>query len=144
MHKVSDSAISSPPFAEPGQAEVEAALAAMSPAERLAQFWRLQEIAIARSWALVDRSGLQGERAGVELVIRSRYPEWSDAEVQRLLGAIFQREDPAAWLGRLRQRANEITLELARLEPLHGDSERYCLSQGMEAGWSEAHQDPSV
>jgi hypothetical protein len=144
MHRVSDSALSSPPFAEPGQLEVEAALAAMSPAERLRLFWRTQEVAIARSWALVDRSGLHGERAGVELVIRSRYPEWSDSEVERLLSAICQREDPAAWLERLRQRANEIKLELARLEPRQGDSERYCLSQGMEAGWSEAHQDPSV
>jgi hypothetical protein len=95
---------------------VEAALAEMSAPERLRLFWRTQEIAIARSWALVDRSGLQKERGGVELVIRSRYPEWSDAEVQRLLGAICQREDPATWLGRLRQRANEITLELSPLE----------------------------
>jgi hypothetical protein len=124
MQRVSDSALSSPPFVEPGQAEVETALAAMSPPERLTLFWRTQDIAIARSWALVDRSALQGERAGVELVIRSRYPEWSDAEVERLLSAICQQEDPAAWLGRLRQRANEITLELARLEPREEDSER--------------------
>jgi hypothetical protein len=112
MRRVSDSALSSPPFAEPGQAEVEAALAAMSPAERLAQFWRLQEIAIARSWALVERSGLMDPRAQVRVVIRSRYPEWPDADVARLLGAICAREDPAVWLERLRLTANETTARL--------------------------------
>ncbi|MGD0019562.1 MAG: hypothetical protein ABSD62_09950 [Candidatus Limnocylindrales bacterium] len=113
MHRLSDSAAYSQPSAEPGQSELDAALAAMSPAGRLARFWRLQEIAVARSWALVDRSGLGDPTARVELVIRSRYPEWSDAEVQRLLAAIRVREDPSVWLERLRARAAEIT---ARLE----------------------------
>jgi hypothetical protein len=80
----------------------------MSPADRLARYWRLQEIAIARSWALVQRAGLADPRARVDLVIRSRYPEWSDAEVNRLLEAICAREDPAAWLDRLRRRVDEI------------------------------------
>lgn len=114
MLPVSTFSTSSRPSAEPGRAKVEAALAEMSAPERLRLFWRTQEIAIARSWALVDRSGLQKERGGVELVIRSRYPEWSDAEVQRLLDAICEREDPSAWLDRLRQRANEIADRLAR------------------------------
>jgi len=124
MHRVSDSALSSPPFVEPGQAEVEAALVAMSPADRLARYWRLQEIAIARSWALVERSGLMDPRARLELVIRSRFPEWSDAEVQRLLSAICQRESPAAWLGRLRRRASEIEAALVRSESGHAESGR--------------------
>jgi hypothetical protein len=85
----------------------------MSAPERLRLFWRAQDIAIARSWALVDRSGLQDKRACVELVIRSRYPEWSEKEVERLLDAICEREDPSAWLDRLRQRANEIELEFS-------------------------------
>lgn len=113
MRATSVSSTSSKEFAEPGRLEVEAALADMSPTDRLARFWRMQDIAIARSWALVERSGLHAERAGVELVIRSRYPEWSDREVEQLLDAIYQREDPAAWLGRLRQRANKITLEFS-------------------------------
>jgi hypothetical protein len=113
MRATSVSTTSSSPFVEPGQAEVEAALAAMSATERLRLFWRAQEVAIARSWALAERSGLGEPRARVDLVIRSRFPEWSDAEVERLLSAICQREDPAAWLGRLRQRASEITLELS-------------------------------
>jgi hypothetical protein len=112
MQMVSDSALSSPPFVEPGQAEVEAALAAMSPAERLAQFWRLQEIAIARSWALVGRSGLVDPRVRLELVIRSRYPEWSDGEVAQLLHAISQRETYEAWLDRLRMKADQIGARL--------------------------------
>jgi hypothetical protein len=113
MHRLSDSATSSPPFAEPGAAELEAAVAAMSPQERMARFWRLREIAVARSWALVERSGIADPMARIELVVRSRYPEWSDAEVGRLLDAIRSREDPAVWLERLRARAAEIT---ARLE----------------------------
>lgn len=112
MHRVSDSALSSPPFAEPGQLEVEAALAAMSPAERLAQYWRLQEIAIARSWALVERSGLVDPRVRLELVIRSRFPDWSDAEVEGLLHAISQRESYDAWLDRLRMKADQIAARL--------------------------------
>ena len=112
MHRPSDSAISSPPFAEPGAAELEAAVAAMSPEERLARYWRLQEIAIARSWALVERSSVTDSMAGTELVIRARYPEWSDAEVRRLLDAIRAAEDPVAWLERLRVRAEEITERL--------------------------------
>jgi hypothetical protein len=86
----------------------------MSPPERLVLFWRAQETAIARSWALVARSGVRGARARIELVVRARYPEWSDAEVERLLDAICQREDPAAWLARLRRSADEITDRLAR------------------------------
>ncbi len=114
MRAISGSSISSKPFAEPGRVEVEAALSAMSVPERLRLFWTAQDVAIARSWALVDRSGLHGKRAGVELVIRSRYPGWSEEEVELLLHAICEREDPSAWLDRLRQRANEITLNLAR------------------------------
>ena len=112
MQMGSDLAGCSPPFAEPGAAQLEAAVAAMSPEERLARFWRLQEIAVARSWALVERSGLTDPMARIELVIRSRYPEWSDAEVDRLLAAIRDREDPAVWLRRLRDRAAEITAGL--------------------------------
>jgi hypothetical protein len=112
MHKVSDSALSSPPFVEPGQVEVEAALAAMSPPERMALFWRMQEIAIARSWALVERAGLTDPHARIDLVIRSRYPEWSDAEVERVLQAISQRESYDAWLGRLRMKASQIVARL--------------------------------
>ena len=112
MHRLSDSATFSPPFAEPGAAELEAAVAAMSSEERLAQRWRLQEIAIARSWALIERSGQLDPMARIELVIRARYPEWSDAEVQQLLDAIRAAEDPAAWLERLRVRAAEITTRL--------------------------------
>lgn len=82
----------------------------MSAPERLSLFWRAQDIAIARSWALVERSGIPGARARVELVVSSRYPEWSPAEVERLLDEICQREDPAAWLERLHRRADEITL----------------------------------
>jgi hypothetical protein len=85
----------------------------MTPAQRLTLFWRAQEIAIARSWALVERSGIADARARVELVIRSRYPQWSDAEVARLLDAIRRREGPAAWLDRLRLRAEKITARLA-------------------------------
>ena len=112
MHGASDSAAYSPPFAEPGEAELRSALAAMSPTERLARFRRLQEIAIARSWALVERSGLVEPMARIELVIRSRYPEWSDAEVERLRAAIRAREDPSVWLERLRTRAAEISAGL--------------------------------
>lgn len=112
MRRVSDSALSSPPFAEPGQAEVETALAAMSPADRLAQFWRMQEIAIARSWALVERSRLVDPRARVGFVIRSRFPEWSNEEVDSLLRAIFQRESYDAWLERLQSTADEIAARL--------------------------------
>ena len=112
MHRLSDSVTSSPPFAEPGAAELEAAVAAMSPQERLARFWRLQEIAVARSWALAERSGMTDPMARIELVIRSRYPEWSDAEVARLLDAIRSREDPAVWLDRLRVRAADIATRL--------------------------------
>jgi len=117
MHRLSDSAAFSPPFAEPGAAEpgaaeLQAAVAAMSPEERLEKFWRLQEIAIARSWALVERSGVTDPMARVELVIRARYPEWSDAEVGRLLDAIRAAEAPEAWLERLRTRAAEITARL--------------------------------
>ncbi len=112
MQVGSDLAGCSPTFAEPGAAELEAAVAAMSPEERLARFWRLQEIAIARSWALVERSGLTNPMARIELVIRSRYPEWSDAEVDRLLDAIRAREDPTVWLERLRSRAVEIITRL--------------------------------
>lgn len=108
MHRLSGSAAYSPPYAEPGQAELDSALAAMSPAGRLARFWRLQEIAVARSWALVELSGLVDPMARVELVVRSRYPEWSDVEVERLLAAIRSREDPSVWLERLRNRAAEI------------------------------------
>jgi hypothetical protein len=115
-----DSTNSSATSAEPGKAELEAAVAAMSPEERLARFRRMQEIAVARSWALVERSGPADPAARVEFVIRSRYPEWSDAEVSRLLDAIRAREDPAAWLERLRTRAAEIT---ARLQGSHGGSE---------------------
>ena len=124
MRATSGFSTSSRSFADTGRAEVESALAAMSPPERLTLFWRAQEIAIARSWALVHRSGLQGERAGVELVIRSRYPEWSDAEVQRLLGAICQREDPAAWLERLRLRAGESQANIAGMEQSKDDIKR--------------------
>jgi hypothetical protein len=112
MQSLSGSATCSPPFAEPGATELEAAVAAMSPQERLARFWRLQEIAIARSWALVERSGLTNPMARIELVIRSRYPEWSDVDVERLLDAIRAREDPTVWLERLRSRAVEIITRL--------------------------------
>ncbi len=112
MRATSASSTSSKPFAEPGQLEVEAALAAMSPAERLAQYWRLQEIAIARSWALVERSGLVDPRVRLELVIRSRFPDWSDAEVEGLLHAISQRESYDAWLDRLRMKADQIAARL--------------------------------
>jgi hypothetical protein len=108
MHETSALPASSQPFVEPGRQEVEAALASMSPAERLALFWRAQEIAIARSWALVERSDLIDPRARVQLVVRSRYPEWSDPEVMRLLDAICEREDPETWLARLERRAAEI------------------------------------
>ena len=84
----------------------------MSPEERLTHRWRLQEIAIARSWALVERSGLTDPLAQIELVVRARYPEWSDTEVRRLLDAIRAAEDPVAWLERLRGRAAEITARL--------------------------------
>jgi hypothetical protein len=104
----------SPIFAEPGAGELEAAVAAMSPAQRLACRWRLQEVAVARSWALVERSGLTDPTARLELVIRSRYPEWSEAEVGRFLEAIRAREEPTAWLERLRSRALEITERLQR------------------------------
>jgi hypothetical protein len=112
MHGLSDSSASSTASVEPGAAELEAVVAAMPPEERLARRWRLQEIAIARSWGLVERSGLTDPIARIELVIRSRYPEWSDAEVERLLTAIRAREDPEAWLARLRDRAAEITARL--------------------------------
>jgi len=85
----------------------------MSAPERLKLFWRAQSVAIARCWALVDRSGIEEPRARVQLAIRSRYPEWSEEEVERLLDAICEREDPSVWLDRLRRRANEISLELA-------------------------------
>jgi hypothetical protein len=114
MRAASASSTSSKPFAEPGRIEVEAVLSAMSAPERLRLFWRAQDIAIARSWALVERAGLMDPHARIDLVIRSRYPEWSEEEVERLLDAICEREDPSAWLDRLRQRGNEITLELAR------------------------------
>jgi len=97
---------------EPGQAEVEAAVAAMFPADRMAHFWRMQEIAVARSWALVERSGLVDPRARVELVIRSRFPEWSDAEVERLLHAISKRESYDVWLDRLHIKADQIASRL--------------------------------
>jgi hypothetical protein len=84
----------------------------MSPEERLARRWRLQEIAIARSWALVERSGLTDPMARIERVVRSRCPEWSDAEVERLVAAIRAYQDPDAWLARLRDRAAEITARL--------------------------------
>ena len=109
MRATSDSPLSWLPFAEPGRVEVEAALAAMSPAERLSLFWRAQEIAIARSWALVERSGLVGSRARLELVIRSRFPGWSDAEVEILLEAISRRESYETWLDRLRMRAGQAS-----------------------------------
>jgi hypothetical protein len=117
MHGTSALPASSTTFAEPGRARVEAALAAMSPADRLSRFWRLQETAVARSWGLVQRSGLADPRARIDLVIRARYPEWSDAEVDRLLDAICDREDPAVWLDRLRRRADEIAARLAAAEP---------------------------
>jgi hypothetical protein len=117
MQTLSDSAASSPAFAEPGAAELAAAVAAMSPEERLVRFRRMQEIAVARSWALVERSGIADPMARVELVIRSRYPEWSDPEVERLLEAIHTREDPTVWLDRLRDRAAEITARLAICDP---------------------------
>jgi len=98
--------------AEPGRAEVEAALADLSPTERLALYWRVQEIGIARSWALVERSGLVDPAARIGLVIRSRYPEWSDAAAARLLEAICRREDPTEWLARLRSRAEAIAERL--------------------------------
>jgi hypothetical protein len=112
MHGLSDSSASSTASADPGAAELEAVVAAMPPEERLARRWRLQEIAIARSWGLVERSGLTDPIARIELVIRSRYPEWSDAEVERLLAAIQAREDPEGWLARLHDRAAEITVRL--------------------------------
>jgi hypothetical protein len=117
MHRLSDSAIFSLPLvepgaAEPGAAELQAAVAAMTAQERLARFWRMQEIAIARSWALVERSGVEDPMARIELVIRARYPEWSDAEVSRLIDAICAAENPEAWLERLRVRAAEITERL--------------------------------
>lgn len=112
MHATSDWTHFSPPCAEPGRAEVEAALAAMSPADRLAQFWRTQEVAIARSWALVERSGLMDPRARVELVIRARFPEWADAEVETLLHAIAQHESYDAWLDRLRVKADQVAARL--------------------------------
>jgi hypothetical protein len=87
----------------------------MTPTERLGLYWRAQEVAIARSWALVERSGVADPRTRVELVIRSRYPEWSDAEVTRLLAAICEREDPSAWLARLERRAVEITTRLGAM-----------------------------
>jgi hypothetical protein len=112
MHRLSDSPAYSPTFAEPGGAELAAAVAAMSPARRLACFWRLQEIAVARSWALVERSGVVEPLARVEVVIRARYPEWSNADVERLLAAIQAHDDPAAWLDRLHTRADEICARL--------------------------------
>jgi len=45
-------------------------------------------------------------------VIRSRYPEWSDAAAARLLEAICRREDPTEWLARLRSRAEAIAQRL--------------------------------
>jgi hypothetical protein len=117
MRAISVSSSSSRPFVEPGRSEVEVALAALSPAERLRLFWRSQEIAIARSWALVERSPVQDPRACVEFVIRSRYPEWSDEEVRRLLDAICQREDPEVWLARLERTAAEIRARLSETEP---------------------------
>jgi hypothetical protein len=113
MQASSASSTCSPPFAEPGQAEVDAALAAMTPAARLASFWRAQEAATARSWALLGRSGLDDPRDRIRLLIRARYPDWPDADVDRLLAAICDREDPAEWLDRLRRRAQEITARLA-------------------------------
>lgn len=124
MHRLSDSAAYSPPFVEPGQAELESAVAAMSPADRLARFWRMQEIAVARSWALVERSGLLDPTARVELVLRSRYPEWSDAEVDRLLAAIRDREGASVWLDRLQARSAEIKAALARDRGDRGPTER--------------------
>jgi hypothetical protein len=112
MRKLSESATSLPAYAESGQADLDAALAAMTPPARLSRFWRMQEIAVARSWALVERSGLDDPTARIELVIRARYPEWSDPEVDRLLAAIRTREDPEVWLERLRDRATEITARL--------------------------------
>ena len=112
MHRLSDSATFSPSFADPGAADLQAAVSEMTPEERLARFWRLQEIAIARSWALVERSGVTAPMARVDLVIRARYPEWSDGEVRRLLDAIRAAEEPEAWLERLRVRAAEITERL--------------------------------
>jgi hypothetical protein len=114
MDTLSDSAAYWPPFAEPGHAELELAVAAMSPADRLARFWRMQEIAVARSWALVERSGLLDPMARVELVLRSRYPEWSDAEVDRLLAAIRDRDGASVWLDRLQARSAEIKAALDR------------------------------
>jgi hypothetical protein len=118
MSSHSDSRIYWASSAEPGRAEVEAALAGMTPAERLGLYWRAQEVAIARSWALLERSGVTDPRSRVELVVRSRYPEWSDEEVARLLDAICRREDPAVWLERLRLRA-----QTAALDGGHGMSE---------------------
>jgi hypothetical protein len=89
-----------------------AIVAAMTPQERLTKFWRMQEIAVARSWALVERFGITDPMARIELVIRARYPEWSDTEVSRLLDAIRAAEDPEVWLERLKARAAEITERL--------------------------------
>jgi hypothetical protein len=113
MQGSSASTAFSPTFAEPGQLEIEAALIALSPGERLARYWRMREIAIARSWALVERSGLADPRARIELVIRARYPQWGDADVARLLEAISTREDPADWLERLHVTAQQIAARLA-------------------------------
>jgi hypothetical protein len=112
MRAASVSPRSSQPSAESGRSQLEAALAAMSPSQRLALFWKAQEIAVARSWALVERSGLMDPAARVRLVIRCRYPDWSDAEVTRLLDAICRREDPTEWLARLRSRAEAIAERL--------------------------------
>jgi len=107
-----DSAISSAISAEPGRAEVEAAVAAMTAAERLVRLHRLQEIAVARSWALVERSGLTDPGERLEMVIRSRYPEWSDDQVTELLAAICAREPASAWLDRLKNRSAAIAEKL--------------------------------
>jgi hypothetical protein len=87
----------------------------MSASGRLALFWRAQDIAVARCWALLERSGPREPQARIEFVIRSRYPEWSDAEVDRLLSAICLRHDPAEWLERLHRRTQEIEARLAAL-----------------------------
>jgi hypothetical protein len=124
MQEASVSSNSSEPFAEPGRSEVEDILGAMSPTERLTLFWRMQAVALARSWALVERSGLSDPRERIGFVIRARYPEWSEVDADRLLDAICQREDPVAWLERLRRTAEEIKAGFAREEPHPTNTER--------------------
>jgi hypothetical protein len=46
-----------------------------------------------------DKPRTRAELIRIELAARSRYPEWSDDEIGRLLEVALARDDPLFWLG---------------------------------------------